>query len=63
MSEIWKLGRDLCRCCHAEGVFNNLAEPRGRNLQQEIYSAMLKDCFEIDVSTIRQFCLPLALIL
>ncbi|XP_068625818.1 zinc finger protein 676-like isoform X3 [Battus philenor] len=48
-ADIWTLDRDLCRCCHAEGIFNNLAEPRGRNAQKEIYSDMLKDCFEINI--------------
>ncbi|CAG4958933.1 unnamed protein product [Colias eurytheme] len=44
--EIWKLEKDLCRCCHAEGNFDNLAN------EQEIYSDMLRYCFDIDVTPV-----------
>lgn len=47
--EIWKLEKDLCRCCHAEGKFKNLAEPCLDNNQEILYADMLKYCFNIDL--------------
>uniref|UniRef100_A0A2A4K7B5 Protein krueppel n=1 Tax=Heliothis virescens TaxID=7102 RepID=A0A2A4K7B5_HELVI len=48
-SESWKLEKDLCRCCHSEGTFQNLAEPRKHLDIDEFYSDMLKECFDIDM--------------
>ncbi|XP_045456937.1 zinc finger protein 652-B-like [Melitaea cinxia] len=47
--EIWNLEKDLCRCCHAEGSFDNLAEPKKYLQSEEIYSDMLKNCFNIEI--------------
>ncbi|XP_038221017.1 zinc finger protein 652-B-like isoform X3 [Zerene cesonia] len=44
--EIWKLEKNLCRCCHAEGTFDNLAN------EKDIYSDMLRYCFDIDVTPV-----------
>ncbi|XP_063898984.1 myoneurin-like isoform X1 [Helicoverpa armigera] len=48
-SESWKIEKDLCRCCHGEGSFQNLAEPRKHEDIDEFYSDMLKECFDIDM--------------
>ncbi|CAK1554356.1 unnamed protein product [Leptosia nina] len=52
MSEprIWKLEKDLCRCCHAEGKFTNLS--KAVMDQQDIYCDMLSRCFDIDISPV-----------
>ncbi|CAH2108943.1 unnamed protein product [Euphydryas editha] len=50
--EIWTLERDLCRCCHAEGSFDNLAEPKKYLEREEIYSDMLRDCFNIEIAPV-----------
>ncbi|XP_013134198.1 PREDICTED: zinc finger protein 567-like isoform X2 [Papilio polytes] len=52
MSEIWKLEQQLCRCCHAEGAFENLSKPRELNGITEIYSNMLKACFQIVIDSV-----------
>ncbi|KAI8427116.1 hypothetical protein MSG28_014739 [Choristoneura fumiferana] len=44
---MWKLEKDLCRCCHAEGSFKNLSEPCFQLGQEEIYSDMLQECLDI----------------
>lgn len=49
-AKTWKIEKDLCRCCHAEGAFDNLAEPRIFLEKEEIYSDMLRECLDIDVS-------------
>lgn len=46
----WQLEKDLCRCCHSEGSFKNLAEPVRTTGLAEIYADMLNECFDIDVS-------------
>lgn len=48
----WKIEKDLCRCCHTEGSFKNLAEPCIEMGEEEIYCDMLRDSFDIDVSTL-----------
>lgn len=50
MSETLSLESDLCRCCHSQGGFNNLAIPQNYLEEVEIYSDMIKDCFNIEVS-------------
>ncbi|CAG9574903.1 unnamed protein product [Danaus chrysippus] len=47
--EIWKIEKNLCRCCHSDGAFDNLAEPKQNLDQEEIYSNMLKECFNIEI--------------
>ncbi|XP_048003769.1 PR domain zinc finger protein 5-like isoform X6 [Leguminivora glycinivorella] len=49
MSAMWKLEKDLCRCCHAEGSFKHLSDPCFLLGQEEIYSVMLKDCLDIKI--------------
>lgn len=49
-NESWKLESDLCRCCHSEGKFKNLSMPCKNSDFEEIYSDMLKNCFDISVS-------------
>lgn len=58
MSEkTWKLEKDLCRCCLSEGAFQNLAEPCSNQGEEEIYSDMLMESFDLNVSThLRTFC-------
>ncbi|KAJ2954507.1 hypothetical protein O0L34_g2788 [Tuta absoluta] len=46
----FKLEKDLCRCCHAEGSFVHLSEPVYNLGQREVYSEMLKESLDIDVS-------------
>ncbi|XP_050359637.1 zinc finger protein 184-like isoform X2 [Nymphalis io] len=50
--EIWNLEKDLCRCCHTEGSFDNLAEPKTYLEKVEIYSDMLRDCFDIEIAPV-----------
>ncbi|XP_022819006.1 zinc finger protein 287-like isoform X1 [Spodoptera litura] len=50
--ENWKLEKDLCRCCHNEGTFINLADPFTILGVTETYTNMLKECFDIDLSPI-----------
>ncbi|KPJ14226.1 Zinc finger protein 709 [Papilio machaon] len=52
MSENWELEGDLCRCCHAEGVFINMSKPRELNGIMEIYSNMLKACFKVVIDSV-----------
>ena len=54
----WKSEKDLCRCCHNEGSFKNMAEPFKFAAAEEIYADMLKECFDIDVSTIYKLLKP-----
>ncbi|XP_061725820.1 zinc finger protein 26-like isoform X7 [Cydia pomonella] len=49
MSAMWKLEKDLCRCCHAEGSFKHLSDPCFLLGQEEIYSVMLQDCLDIKI--------------
>ncbi|XP_063390813.1 zinc finger protein 260-like isoform X2 [Cydia fagiglandana] len=49
MSAMWKLEKDLCRCCHAEGSFKHLSDPCFLLGQEEIYSIMLQDCLDIKI--------------
>ncbi|XP_050676720.1 myoneurin-like isoform X8 [Leptidea sinapis] len=51
-NEVWKIENDLCRCCHNEGKFVNLVEPRIYLNQKEVYGEMLKDCFSIDIKPV-----------
>ncbi|XP_069363840.1 uncharacterized protein [Maniola hyperantus] len=48
-TKTWKIEKDLCRCCHGEGAFNNLAEPRTFLDKVEVYSDMLRECLDIDI--------------
>ncbi|XP_045781757.1 zinc finger and BTB domain-containing protein 49-like isoform X18 [Maniola jurtina] len=48
-TKTWKIEKDLCRCCHAEGAFDNLAEPRTFLDKVEVYSDMLRECLDIDI--------------
>uniref|UniRef100_A0A1E1W112 Protein krueppel n=1 Tax=Pectinophora gossypiella TaxID=13191 RepID=A0A1E1W112_PECGO len=48
----WKPEKDICRCCHAEGSYHNLSEPRFVLGQTEVYSDMLKSCFNVELSTV-----------
>ncbi|CAH0730180.1 unnamed protein product, partial [Brenthis ino] len=52
MSETLNLESDLCRCCHAQGGFDNLAVPQTYLEQVEIYSDMLKECFNIEIAPV-----------
>ncbi|CAB3262392.1 unnamed protein product [Arctia plantaginis] len=45
----WTIEKKLCRCCHAEGDFKNLAEPCIESGNEEIYVNMIKDCFLINL--------------
>ncbi|XP_063543592.1 zinc finger protein 37-like isoform X5 [Cydia strobilella] len=49
MSAMWKLEKDLCRCCHAEGSFKHLSDPCFLLGQEEIYSIMLQDCLDVKI--------------
>ncbi|XP_063371159.1 zinc finger protein 667-like [Cydia amplana] len=49
MSAMWKIEKDLCRCCHAEGSFKHLSDPCFLLGQEEIYSIMLQDCLDIKI--------------
>lgn len=49
-AEVWEIENTICRCCHSEGPFHNLAEPRPYLGEKEIYSEMLRECFNIVVS-------------
>ncbi|XP_072943124.1 uncharacterized protein [Epargyreus clarus] len=44
--------KDLCRCCHAEGSFDDLAQPYFHDGREEVYSDMIKDSFNIEVSPV-----------
>ncbi|XP_039762460.1 zinc finger protein 37-like isoform X11 [Pararge aegeria] len=48
-TKTWKIEKDLCRCCHAEGTFDNLAEPRTFLEKEEVYSDMLRECLDLDI--------------
>lgn len=50
MSATLTLESDLCRCCHSQGGFDNLAVPQSYLEEVEIYSDMIKDCFNVEVS-------------
>uniref|UniRef100_A0A2H1W4H9 SFRICE_022388 n=1 Tax=Spodoptera frugiperda TaxID=7108 RepID=A0A2H1W4H9_SPOFR len=50
--ENWKLEKDLCRCCHNEGSFINLAGPFTTVGITETYTDMLKECFDIELSPV-----------
>ncbi|XP_045506214.1 zinc finger protein 26-like isoform X1 [Colias croceus] len=47
-SEVFKLEKDLCRCCHAEGKFIKLFEPS----QHENFCDMLRNCFDINITPV-----------
>ncbi|XP_038221026.1 zinc finger protein 26-like [Zerene cesonia] len=47
-SEVFKLEKDLCRCCHAEGNFHKLFEPS----QQENFCDMLRNCFDMNITPV-----------
>lgn len=49
MTESWNISA-LCRCCHAEGNFKNLATPYTYDGEENRYSVMLKETFGIIVS-------------
>lgn len=49
--ENWKLEKDLCRCCLSEGTFQNLAEPVTNQGAEEIYSDMLIEGLDVNVSS------------
>ncbi|XP_026743995.1 zinc finger protein 57-like isoform X4 [Trichoplusia ni] len=51
-NDSWKLESDLCRCCHSEGKFKNLSMPCKNSDFEEIYSDMLKNCFDISLEPI-----------
>ncbi|XP_041968595.1 zinc finger protein 184-like isoform X7 [Aricia agestis] len=48
-SDTWKIENSICRCCHAEGYFFNLGEPRPFCGQTEVYADMIRDIFDIDM--------------
>ncbi|XP_023939895.1 zinc finger and SCAN domain-containing protein 16 isoform X6 [Bicyclus anynana] len=48
-AKTWKIEKDLCRCCHAEGTFDNLAEPRTFLEKEEVYTDMLRECLDVDI--------------
>ncbi|XP_022125724.2 zinc finger protein 184 isoform X4 [Pieris rapae] len=55
----WIIAKDLCRCCHAEGDFFNLATPNTYNNREEIYSDMLRTCFDIEIDPVPGgLCIP-----
>lgn len=55
----WKIEKDLCRCCHTEGSFKNLAEPCTEMGEEEIYCDMLRDSFDIDLTPVPgNLCAP-----
>ncbi|XP_045530650.1 zinc finger protein 652-like isoform X6 [Pieris brassicae] len=55
----WLIAKDLCRCCHAEGDFFNLATPNTFKDREEIYSDMLRTCFDIEIDPVPgRLCIP-----
>ncbi|XP_047518313.1 zinc finger protein 652-like isoform X4 [Pieris napi] len=55
----WMIAKDLCRCCHAEGDFFNLATPNTFKDREEIYSDMLRTCFDIEIDPVPGgLCIP-----
>ncbi|GBP42777.1 hypothetical protein EVAR_23416_1 [Eumeta japonica] len=50
MSSELKLDEGLCRCCHAQGMFQNLSTPFVCQGQEEIYSEMLRECFNVVIT-------------
>ncbi|XP_075989340.1 uncharacterized protein LOC142985194 isoform X1 [Anticarsia gemmatalis] len=49
MTEIWMLEHDLCRCCHVEGTFQNLALSNSEVEGNTTYVDMLRDCLDINI--------------
>lgn len=61
-TDYWKLEKDLCRCCHSEGSFKNLADSCCMDVQTEdTYSDMLRQSLDINVSI--QLSIFIALVL
>ena len=48
MSEIFNLN-NICRCCHSQGNFKHLKESYLYNGQEEVYSNILQQTFNIEV--------------
>ncbi|CAG9794374.1 unnamed protein product [Diatraea saccharalis] len=47
--DIWNLNA-ICRCCHTDGNFKSLAEPYQYKDETEVYSTMLWDTFNVEIS-------------
>ncbi|XP_059056419.1 zinc finger protein 37-like isoform X10 [Achroia grisella] len=45
------MNHGMCRCCASEGTFKNLSNAYQWMGQEEIYSDMLKECFDISLTT------------
>ncbi|KAG7295452.1 hypothetical protein JYU34_021639, partial [Plutella xylostella] len=50
MTELCIKTSSLCRCCHAKGDFKSLSMPYTHLGKEEIYSHLLKECFDIFIS-------------
>lgn len=44
------INSNMCRCCASEGTFKDVKTAYHWMGEQEIYSDMLRDCFDIIVS-------------
>ncbi|CAG9789648.1 unnamed protein product [Diatraea saccharalis] len=51
--DTWKVEKGLCRCCHADGIHTNLAEPQLQKGQQEIYANIMQQCFNINLHPVQ----------
>lgn len=58
MAEAFNFTDGLCRCCHAQGSFKSLSETFVVEGQKEIYSVLIQESFDINVS-IRSFIMLL----
>ncbi|KAG6460256.1 hypothetical protein O3G_MSEX011876 [Manduca sexta] len=50
--DYWKLEEDLCRCCHSEGTFQNLAGAYNFDDEEEIYFNMLRETFDLNITPV-----------
>ncbi|CAG9794372.1 unnamed protein product [Diatraea saccharalis] len=46
----------LCRCCHAEGDFKSLDVSYNFNGIDEVYSVMLRDTFNVNITSEKGLC-------
>lgn len=44
------INSNMCRCCASEGTFKDVKTAYHWMGEQEIYSDMLRDCFDVAVS-------------
>ncbi|XP_013193825.2 zinc finger protein 2 isoform X1 [Amyelois transitella] len=54
MAEIWKIEKDLCRCCHSEGIYQKLSDVFDVGERQGIFSDIIWRTLGIRITSVEE---------